>query len=730
MENKELEISPSEPIFNMNIDTNHFELKFIVKNTLPKNIILKISVSKEIHDYNITPQVIFIKPNEETMVNITKTSNDTAEYIEGAEQLLLNYMTTDEVISDMQNALDIYSKEQADKIKIYKIPIKINVQKENQQTQIKENKPATDTHNYQKKLQKLKENLNKFIWNFDLDFQKKQANIAKIIKDPHNSKFESFLKTNENFIVFLAKTLELYNYFISNEDTNLEQKINEFILKNIKEEREIMGQPTDDPVELPESQDASDKVIDPISMSNCGALKVNIEGKELTKLEINSSEKIDNAKKIIETLQTNIKLVLKNLNSYDLKNLFDCQTQEKLALIKAIKIKDSKIPESDIFKYFPYAENLMLSQKTVLPFELKNIIKFDNLKILRLEDLGLINEIAEGVTKELISNEKAANNLEVLSFKKNNLNRICKFLYFDNLKELILSNNKISNYDQKKYPDKLPKLEILDLSNNNFCFAHVYSRLLSYNRFLTFLSGNLGLLQGDKRDSYADYLKKMLAKTEYGITQIFLDGVFFNERNYKILKELNLTKFKNSLTLLSLSFSNINDNDILKFLSENMLLPLLRKLNLSYNKLTNSFFDLLINQNLNEKYPHLKDLDVSGNKIEFKTAARFKRFVECFKQIRCITLKHTSFEDSVSDYMKEKVRKYYEKKKPTGKVMKGMPANFNEIKALIDNDDHYFKEVDITIVMMDLIKKKYTDKIKKLFPNLLERIELIPHFSD
>ena len=376
-----------------------------------------------------------------------------------------------------------------------------------------------------------------------------------------------------------------------------------------------------------------------------------------------------------------------------------------------------------------------------LPFNIHNKMKFNFLTQLILDNIGLINENFEHLFFQIRANIVLRKNLKIISFKNNNIgmldlckgipeNQIKSKAEFPYLEIMDFSNNKIF-FISKVIINIIKNVKIIDLTNNSIAFPFGYNTFIEAgkkNGFLLLITKNYGLMRENCRQDYINYLYEIFPRINYPIKKLSLINLFVGN-NYNKIKELNLSKFNTSLIELDLSFGNINNNDFISLLNNNLALYNLKKLNLAKNNLTDVLLNLLLENNFQSKFNKLKEINLSGNEINFKKAENFQNFFENFKSIKLLILKYTNFEFCINNYMKNKINRYYENER-----FKKYKTNFTnedlEIKKIIDNDHYLSKNTNLTIKIFDINNFKYVSKIKKFYPEILERIDIETRFFD
>ena len=419
------------------------------------------------------------------------------------------------------------------------------------------------------------------------------------------------------------------------------------------------------------------------------------------------------------------------------KNEIKDEIKEEINL-EEIKFKNCQIDirYSDIF---PLIKKLTI-KNCKIPYNISKTLNFNFLTHLILEDLNLNDDNFHDLFELIKSNSFLKNNLQLISLKNNNIGLIdpCKGLDDDaiaeglglsNLEILDLSNNKIF-FITFQMIDALKKIKLIDLTNNGIVFPTRYSLYLTAgkkNLFLVLLTKNYALLNDINKEEYINYLFEVIPKINYDFKSLSFVNLYVG-KFYDKMKTLNLSKFNNSLIELDISFGNINDKDLSDLLKNNLNLNNLKKLNLSKNKLTEKIIDIFT-ENFDSQFSKLKYLYLSGNKLLFKKAINYQNFFEKFKSLKLFEAKQTPFELSLNNYTRTIINRYYENER-----YKTFKTNFTnedlEVEKIVQNDKYLQKKTNIIICVFDVNNYKYISKIKKFYPEMLERINFEMRFQE
>ena len=393
----------------------------------------------------------------------------------------------------------------------------------------------------------------------------------------------------------------------------------------------------------------------------------------------------------------------------------------------------------DYSSIFPLIKKFTI-KNCKIPYDISQNLNFNFLTNLVLENLGLNDDNFQNLFMIIKSNKYLKNNLKLISLKNNNIGLVdpCKGLDSDkieqglglaNLEIFNLSNNKIF-FITFEMVNALKNIKLIDLTNNGLVFPTRYSTFLSARKkilFLVLLTKNYALLNDNNKEEYINYLFEVIPKINYEFKSLSFINLYVG-KFYEKMKTLNLSKFNNSLIELDISYGNINDKDLSALLKGNLNLSNLKILNLSKNKLTEKIIDIFA-ENFMEQFSKLKYLYLSGNKLTFKKAANYQNFFEKFKSLKLFEVKNTPFELSLNNYTRTIINRYYENER-----YKTYKTNFSsedlEMEKIAQNNKYLLTKTNVTISVFDVNNYKYVSKIKKFYPEILERINFETKFQE
>ena len=450
---------------------------------------------------------------------------------------------------------------------------------------------------------------------------------------------------------------------------------------------------------------------------------------------------------IFNSLLTSNSLLVKKFNR--IKKEKEQELDKKEGIEESNEIKEEISLEEIIFNncqididyssIFPLIKKFTI-KNCKIPYDISQNLNFNFLTNLVLENLGLNDDNFQNLFMIIKSNKYLKNNLKLISLKNNNIGLVdpCKGLDSDkieqglglaNLEIFNLSNNKIF-FITFEMVNALKNIKLLDLTNNGLVFPTRYSTFLSARKkilFLVLLTKNYALLNDNNKEEYINYLFDVIPKINYEFKSLSFINLYVG-KFYEKMKTLNLSKFNNSLIELDISYGNINDKDLSALLKGNLNLSNLKILNLSKNKLTEKIIDIFA-ENFMEQFSKLKYLYLSGNKLTFKKAANYQNFFEKFKSLKLFEVKNTPFELSLNNYTRTIINRYYENER-----YKTYKTNFSsedlEMEKIAQNNKYLLTKTNVTISVFDVNNYKYVSKIKKFYPEILERINFETKFQE
>ena len=561
---------------------------------------------------------------------------------------------------------------------------------------------------------KVNENLKKILEALINENKKMSEDMENIMTNLYNKISNNNLKETEEYVNQIEKQ------FVEEE----KKKIEEEGLNQIKEEKPKIEE-SQNTIGAEEQKE--------IKMENESETK-EIE-KEIKKIELNGKNKDLNIK-LLENIQDYNKIIIKDMTKDIFYELEKEKEKKSFDSISSLVIKNTDLENIKLDKIFPNLAEMKIKDSK-LHFEFGNTFNFENIQNLKLENIGLIDNNFNDLFDKIRSNEKIRNNLRVFSVKNNKISyidykrgyadNILSSMIFTKLEILDLSYNKLY-YFQNQIFNCLENIKLIDLTDNNISSPQGISGLIKSAKIkncLLLITRNLCILKEPENIEYNNYLKEILPKINYPIKLLTFDNIFCGNL-YQNMFDLDFSFFKNTLTYLNLSNSQLNDSDLIsKF--DKWPFANLKSLILVANFLTQDFLYTISSDN---KYSmnKLKTLKLSENEIKCTDVDKFKKFLEFFKNLEMLELKLTPFESFVNQFFKQKLINEHDPKNN-----KGFTRAFNEDEKNVEEilENNYLKEkTKIVIYILDLNGGKYTDKINQNFPKLTERLNVenkFPH---
>ena len=539
-----------------------------------------------------------------------------------------------------------------------------------------------------------------------------QLNKLKIKKDENFSEYRTLIKVAD---LLRIKQIKFDN--IETNDFNSLLSENSLIVKKfkkIKSEKEGINNK--------ENEEQENKIEEnKIEENKVEENKVEENKIEKNKIDENKTEEIKSEEKEKEE------------NKIEENKKEENKIEEQIYLEKII-FNNCKI-DIDFGSIFPLIKNITL-KNCKLPYDLSSKLNFNYLTDLILENIGLIDDNIQSLFNLIKKNNSLKNTLKKISLRNNNISifdpckgmidvksKIEEILGLSNLEILDLSNNKLV-FIGSKIIHALDKIKLINLTNNNIVFPSVYTSFIKMSKkksFLVLLTKNYALINHKNREEYIDYLLNILPKIDYGLDTISLINLYTSQF-YEKMKPINLCKYNNTLIELDISYGSFKDSDLKNLFKSNFALENLKYLNVSKNKLTDKFLDILVENYFPKQFSKLKKLDLSGNMLQFKQAINYQNFFEKYKALKLFVVKNTPFELSINNYTKTIINRYYEMERN-----KKYKTNFSnedlEIQKIVENNNYLVNNTKVTISLIDVNNYKYVSKVKKYFPAILERID-------
>jgi hypothetical protein len=279
------------------------------------------------------------------------------------------------------------------------------------------------------------------------------------------------------------------------------------------------------------------------------------------------------------------------------------------------------------------------------------------------------------------------------------------------------SNNKINLWDVTNN-NGIPVLKVLDMTNNNYPISEKFDYYLN-KKIAFFAFKNNSLFKGKAFDNYLLYLKEILPNLNYPLKTFNLNGLFYKcepSGRKQRLASMQISKFKNSLIEIDLSFCKLTNKELVNILYE-LILTKLRKINLSNNQLNDELFSDMIKNKIYDIYNSLKIINLSNNSFYLKDNQKIQDFVKAFDNIKSIILYNTPAEDLINKFIKKSIIKLNENEK-------GIEFDKDDqlIKGLLDKKDLFNNNNNIKLRIKNTIDFKFIDAANKIFPDLMNKI--------
>ena len=418
--------------------------------------------------------------------------------------------------------------------------------------------------------------------------------------------------------------------------------------------------------------------------------------------------------KLVSLTKNKVSYILNNTKNKNENNNNENNNDNNKLIAKKLKklsLIESDLTSHDLPKlYFPSMKKIKIKRCSMsLLYFFDSIIGNSNmLQTIELKDSKMNDKNFLDFFSYISQNQQLQESLEYLNFSGNDLtsinlgNFITKGGVLKNVVCLDFSKNDIYEFTYENF-SAMPKLKILDLSDNNFSnyiyFEAIKGKKSDFNRII-FMSNNLFINNNVKnKNDYINYLTECLSKFRKKIKRINLSLLYNINNNYQLSHLRISPEVKISLKKINLSLCGLKNEIVCKFIHNNFGLLNLEYFNLSNNFLNIKFFSEAFNNDI--VLEKLKILDLSSNKMNFSKLDELNKmriFIENQQKLIKIKLKNTSFLNCLVEFSKKNekiVDNFIEK------------LNNKEVKIIIENENTQFS------LISENMKGVFLTKIKK-----------------
>ena len=250
-------------------------------------------------------------------------------------------------------------------------------------------------------------------------------------------------------------------------------------------------------------------------------------------------------------------------------------------------------------------------------------------------DIKMLENLSKNITKLILSNNNFVNydfqnimssyivksdsmrrNLVLLSFSNNSISKVDLEILihhpkqnFYSLKELDFHKNKITKF-------KINLEYFMELKTINCCY-NKFSRsdFNGYKNILALLSGNLFLTDINICENYYNKLSKQLKEYKISLTNLsisYLPNEFCGNYLSNIIINDNILI---NLKKIDLSYNDLYCDTLFNFFNNNKGCLYLKKINLSGNKLDDTFFQRFLDFKLYNIFTRLQKINLNSNLI-------------------------------------------------------------------------------------------------------------------
>ena len=316
--------------------------------------------------------------------------------------------------------------------------------------------------------------------------------------------------------------------------------------------------------------------------------------------------------------------------------------------VTSVILSRSNLLTANLSYYFPKLSEVKIFCCPFVSKKMDGLFDYSRLTKLTVNNSNL-TDYSFNLLIDCLAKDGANSTLKYLSVINNRITQLNITKTFTALEEINCENNKIYTFCSPTSD----KLVSLNLSTNNFSFSKSFENIKGY-KYLVQMTNNLFILKGDYWKKYHDYLNEKLSKLESKIDYLTFEGLY----NLKTKENLLRIDLKPIITenLLSrnLSLCSLSNQDVISLLMAKRNFQSLKKLNISYNLITDQFFQAYLDRNINNNLKHLEEIIFSDNPniVGENFYDKINDFIKANDNLKVINFEGTKFDEIISSYIK------------------------------------------------------------------------------
>ena len=250
-------------------------------------------------------------------------------------------------------------------------------------------------------------------------------------------------------------------------------------------------------------------------------------------------------------------------------------------------------------------------------------------------DIKMLENLSKNITKLIFSNNNFVNcdfenimngyiiksnslrrNLVLLSFSNNSISKVDLESLVDSPKKNFYSLKELDFHKNKLTKFNINQEFFMELKTINCCY-NKFSRsyFKSCKNILALLSGNLFLTDINVCKEYYNKLNKQLNEYKINLTSLCI-SYLPNEFSGNYLSTITINdNILISLRKIDLSYNDLNCDTLFSFFNNNKGCLYLKKINLSGNKLDDTFFKRFLDLKLYNIFTRIQKINLSSNQI-------------------------------------------------------------------------------------------------------------------
>ena len=389
-----------------------------------------------------------------------------------------------------------------------------------------------------------------------------------------------------NSWLFIKLDIEKFNFAKTINNSGLDNKFKDFLYKVCQGKNFIMN--------IGPTQMIYDELTEfgYEELNDNDIIMISDNYKNLTRLKINKTRNADSYFNVVKDFP--------KLNYLKFNNVSFSNDRSKYTILKKCPALEKLIINGANDFEIKMLENLS-KNITKLIFSNNNFVNYDFQNIMNTY---------------IIKSDSLKRNLVLLSFSNNSISKVDLESLVHHPKQSFLSLKELDFHKNKLTKFNINQEYFMELKTINCCY-NKFSRSYfnSCKNILALLSGNLFLTDINICQDYYNKLNKQLNEYKINLTSLsisYLPNEFCGNYLSNIFINVNILI---SLKKIDLSYNDLNCDTLFTFFNNNKGCLYLKKINLSGNKLDDTFFKRFMDLKLYNIFTRLQKINLNSNLI-------------------------------------------------------------------------------------------------------------------